>query len=436
MIPGIERQASTGVLYVSERAAANGWIQGEESEWAGLGQGAPETGPLPGGRDRIESINVAELGGDNLFEYAPVNGAKALRETVAKYYNDGFRVGMPSQYTSANVAIVPGGRAGLTRVASVIGEYYALFQVPEYTAYEQMLSNFHKLTPIPSTLSAADDFKLDIDKVKASIHEQGLSVVLLSNPKNPTGQVVHGDDLKALCEVSDEGVTLVLDEFYSQYIYDLGDGATVTAARYVKDVNKDSIILIDGLTKNYRYPGFRVAWVVGPESLIRAIGQSGGALDGGAAHLLQVAALTVFKEPERSQEQLALQNHFRMKRDYVLGRLAKMGLEVKNVPKSTFYIWLNLESLPEPLNNGLAFFEECLKQKVIVTPGIFFDLHPTKRSNLFTSPCHHYVRVSYGPSMTELKKGMDGFERVLHHIETQVAAGEDIHDVVGKDLKV
>ena len=72
---------------------------------------------------------------------------------------------------------------------------------------------------------------------------------------------MHGDDLKALCEVSDEGVTLVLDEFYSQYIYDLGDGATVTAARYVKDVNKDSIILIDGLTKNYRYPGFRVAWV-------------------------------------------------------------------------------------------------------------------------------------------------------------------------------
>ena len=153
-----------------------------------------------------------------------------------------------------------------------------------------------------------------------------------------TGQVVHGEELKALCEVCHEGVTLVLDEFYSQYIYDLDDGATVTGARYVKDVNKDSIVLIDGLTKNYRYPGFRVAWVVGPESLIRAIGQSGGALDGGAAHLLQVAALTVFKEPERSQEQLALQNHFRMKRDYVLCRLAKMGLEVTNVPNSTFYV--------------------------------------------------------------------------------------------------
>lgn len=75
-------------------------------------------------------------------QYAPVNGVKALREAVAKYYNDGFRVGMPSKYTSANVAIVPGGRAGLTRVASVIGEYYALFQVPEYTAYEQSTCRF------------------------------------------------------------------------------------------------------------------------------------------------------------------------------------------------------------------------------------------------------------------------------------------------------
>ena len=68
MIPGIDRQASTGVLYVSERATANGWVQGEESEWAGLGQGAPETGLLPDGRERIKSLNVEELGGDNLFE--------------------------------------------------------------------------------------------------------------------------------------------------------------------------------------------------------------------------------------------------------------------------------------------------------------------------------------------------------------------------------
>lgn len=86
--------------------------------------------------------------------------------------------------------------------------------------------------------------------------------------------------------------------------------------------------------------------------LIRAIGQSGGALDGGAAHILQVAALAVFKEPERSQEQLALQTHFRMKRDYVLDRLAKMGLEVVNVPNSTFYVSLLPPTRPPSLNKS------------------------------------------------------------------------------------
>jgi len=42
---------------------------------------------------------------------------------------------------------------------------------------------------------------------------------------------------------------------------------------------------------------------------------------------------------------------------------------VHTPPTSTFYIWLDLADLPEPLNNGLTFFEELLKEKTIVVPG-------------------------------------------------------------------
>lgn len=48
-----------------------------------------------------------------------------------------------------------------------------------------------------------------------------------------------------------------------------------------------------------------------------------------------------------------------------------------------------------------------------VVPGIFFDLNPAKRRDLFDSPCHHFVRISYGPRMEVLKKGLDGIERVI-----------------------
>ena len=37
-------------------------------------------------------------------------------------YNDTYRKGMPSQYTYENICIVPGGRAGLSRVAAVVGD--------------------------------------------------------------------------------------------------------------------------------------------------------------------------------------------------------------------------------------------------------------------------------------------------------------------------
>lgn len=49
-----------------------------------------------------------------------------LREAVANLYNLTYRQGKESQYTFENVCIVPGGRAGLSRVAAVVGDVYCV----------------------------------------------------------------------------------------------------------------------------------------------------------------------------------------------------------------------------------------------------------------------------------------------------------------------
>ena len=69
---------------------------------------------------------------------------------------------------------------------------------------------------------------------------------------------------------------------------------------------------------------------------------------------LQLAALPLLKPEHVEAERLALQKHFKHKRDHVLKRLEQMGLKVDIPPQATFYIWLNLEHLPQPLNNGLV----------------------------------------------------------------------------------
>src|SRR5208282_617165 len=100
-----------------------------------------------------------------------------------------------------------------------------------------------------------------------------------------------------------------------------------------------------------------------------------------------------------------------------------MGFVIKTIPDSTFYLWLDLACLPEGISDGLNFFQACLEEKVIVVPGIFFDLNPSKRRDLFDSPCHHFVRFSYGPKMETLKMGLDGIERVLKKYVCNVRLG-------------
>lgn len=71
---------------------------------------------------------------------------------------------------------------------------------------------------------------------------------------------------------------------------------------------------------------------------------------------MQLAAISLLDPAHVAMEKVALQKHFKKKRDHVLHRLHDLHLDVECPPTSTFYIWLNLEKLPPPLNNGLVCF--------------------------------------------------------------------------------
>lgn len=172
--------------------------------------------------------------------------------------------------------------------------------------------------------------------------------------------------------------------------------------------------------------------MVGPKDFVDALGSAGSYLDGGANVPFQEAAIPMLEPSLVRTEMQALQSHFMEKRDYVLGRLYDIGFRVQDIPGATFYIWLDLTSLDPPLppqaniSDGLNFFNALLSEKVIVVPGIFFDLNPAKRRDLFDSPCHHFVRLSYGPKMDVLKMGLDGIERVVKRArELGVSKWED-----------
>ena len=278
----------TGVIYVMSEAGKRGFRYGHP-EWANLGQGAPETGPIAGGPARLDGMALPP----NTLEYGTVGGIPELRAAVADLYNARYRRGMGSRYTAENVAISPGGRAGLTRLVAALGNLNLGHFIPDYTAYEELLDLYRRVIPIPIPLDPEHGFRPMRQTMPERVVSMGLGGVLISNPCNPTGQAIAGEDLLTWVDAARElASTLILDEFYSHYVYDgLIDGPALSAATYVENVEEDPIVILDGLTKNWRYPGLRLSWTLGPRRVIDCIASAGSFLDGGAPHPIQRAAV-------------------------------------------------------------------------------------------------------------------------------------------------
>jgi len=415
-IPGFRSVPRTGVIYVMHKARALGFSY-KNPEWANLGQGSPETGTLAGSPPRIEQLTINPMS----HKYAPIAGQLALRQKVADFYNQIYRQDKKSKYTYENVSISGGGRIALTRIVAALGNINLGHFLPDYTAYEELLSTFRSFIPIPILLSKSSHYHLSTAELRREIVGRGLNAILASNPCNPTGQLTEGEALAEWVQLAREcRCSLILDEFYSHYIYtpyppdppDHQKGPKmVSAAAYVEDVNSDPIILIDGLTKNWRYPGWRISWTVAPKEVIELIASAGSFLDGGANNPFQEHVPDLL-DPERvKKEACAIQAEFARKLRYMLRRLRAVGIEADAEPQGTFYVWANLANLPEPLNDGLRFFEEGLKERVITVPGSFFDVNPGRRRS--SARYQTYARISFGPQIETLERGLDAIERVV-----------------------
>lgn len=144
--------------------------------------GNSEVEDIPGSFHRPTTIDISI----NSREYGPTGGIKPLREAVAHLYNTEHRNGrLDSKYTWENVCIVPGGRAGLVRIAAVIGNIFMAYFIPDYTAYNEMLGIFKNFVAVPVPLEEKNKYCIEPELVRKEV-KRGVSVILTSNPRNPT----------------------------------------------------------------------------------------------------------------------------------------------------------------------------------------------------------------------------------------------------------
>lgn len=402
-----------GVIWTVNEASKLGFYNGHP-EWCNVGQGQPEVGTIEGAPDRIESLKLQPSDA----AYGPVGGTPEVREAIADWVNRTYRKGM-SQYTAENVSFACGGRLALTRLYSIFKDGARIaYKNPDYTAYEDYLYPLrHNCELIELRAEEKDGFTVPVERFENFMHDVRPNSFVFSNPCNPTGQVIKDEAMDRYIDAArKENCLLGADEFYATFSYN-EDGSpaekAVSALPYVKDINRDPVIVFDGLTKGFRYPGWRAGWAIGPKYLIEMINRAASAVDGGPSTMVQRGVIEELAEGHAEAELLATRKEFAVKRKMMMEGLAELGIHTPaNQPLGTFYLWASIENLPGKLSDADYFFHACLQKKVITVPGHFFDVRPF-RVRPTNEPYRHWVRFSYGPNRQTIKTALERIAQVI-----------------------
>ncbi|MCR8920860.1 pyridoxal phosphate-dependent aminotransferase [Parasutterella secunda] len=402
-----------GVIWTVNEASKLGFYNGHP-DWCNVGQGQPEVGTIDGAPDRIESLKLQPSDA----AYGPVGGTLEVREAIADWVNRTYRKGM-SQYTAENVSFACGGRLALTRLYSIFKDGARIaYKNPDYTAYEDYLYPLrHNCELIELRAEEKDGFTVPVERFENFMHDVRPNAFVFSNPCNPTGQVIKDEAMDRYINAArKENCLLGADEFYATFSYN-EDGSpaekAVSALPYVKDINRDPVIVFDGLTKGFRYPGWRAGWAIGPKYLIEMINRAASAVDGGPSTMVQRGVIEELAEGHAEAELLATRKEFAVKRKMMMEGLAELGIHTPaNQPLGTFYLWASIENLPGKLSDADYFFHACLQKKVITVPGHFFDVRPF-RVRPTNEPYRHWVRFSYGPNRQTIKTALGRIAQVI-----------------------
>lgn len=332
---------------------------------------------------------------DGRTQYTQAPGLPELRERISAWYASRFGVNVPAR----RIIITAGASAALQLAClALIDEGdEVLMPDPSYPCNRHFVSAAEgKPVLIPS--SAAERFQLSAAKVEAAWGERTRGVMLAS-PSNPTGTSIAPDELRRIHDVvRAKGGLTIIDEIYLGLSYDEAFGKSALELG-------DDIISINSFSKYFNMTGWRLGWMVVPESLVAPIEMLAQHLFICASTVSQYAALACF-EPESIAEYERRRAEFKARRDYFIPALESVGLPVPVKPDGAFYAWADCRAATEKLGvKGSWDFAYALVDQahLAITPGRDFGQAETA----------NYVRFSTANSMEQLQEAIARLKKLL-----------------------
>lgn len=321
--------------------------------------------------------------------YTPNAGLMEVRQAVADYMVDKYDLAYDPDTevlvtNGASEAIDISLRSVLDRGSEVV------LPGPVYPGYEPIVRLCGAVPVYVDT--APTGFRLDAARLNEVLTDR-TRLVILPYPSNPTGATLTDPDLDAIARVlRDRDLFVLSDEIYSELVYDGRHRSIATWPGM-----REKTIVINGLSKSHAMTGWRIGFTLAPRYITDQMVKVHQYNATCASSISQYAALEALRNGR--DDAVPMRIEYNRRRDFVLQRLADMGLETVR-PEGAFYVFPFIGSF------GLRSFDfamQLLQQaRVAVVPG-----------DAFSPLGEGYVRISYACSMAVLGEAMDRMERFV-----------------------
>ena len=314
---------------------------------------------------------------DGRTAYTATLGLPELRDAIASHYATKFGTKLPPE----RVVVTSGASGGLLTVAALYVEPGDEVLVPDpgYPGYRHFVRAFEGRARALN-VGGAENFQPTLAMVREAWGPRTKGL-LLGSPSNPTGTSISKPELTAIAEfIAERAGVLMVDEIYQGLSY----GSEPWTALGLPG----EVVIINSFSKYFCMTGWRLGWVVLPESAVRGFEKLAQHLFISAPSAAQHAAIAAF-DAESLEVLEERRREFARRRDFLLPVLKKAGLAVPAEPHGAFYIYADC---------GRDSREYCMqlleREAVAATPGVDFGANGTDR----------FVRFAYTRAMGDLEE--------------------------------
>ncbi len=221
----------------------------------------------------------------------------------------------------------------------------AVMAAPSFVVYSMAVRSVGA-TPVEAPLI---DYRHDLMKMAEAVAEN-TKMIFIANPNNPTGTINKVHEFERFMEKIPEGVLIVIDEAYYEYVADREYPDTL---QYF--MNDRDILILRTFSKAYGLAGLRMGYGIARKDIVQEMNRIREPFNTNT--VAQLAAIHALGDDEHIKKSIELNERGKA---FLYENLESMG--VSYVPTEANFIYI-------PLNNDSSVvYNFLLKEGVIVRP--------------------------------------------------------------------